>query len=138
MVFFLNLQPTMFISNMFISKLWFSLQEIDMTQDILFRCLICPCFVSFNNSQFEQILQIHAVSKKSLCLLNFWIREMSDKINCKCRMKNQTLKMQKRQLKMQSPIFIYLKRTNFSLYIFSRISRSLVNFAKLSKREILF
>ena len=56
----------MFISNMFISKLCFSLQEIDMAQDILFRSLICPCFVLFNNSQFEQILQIHAVSKKSL------------------------------------------------------------------------
>ena len=68
MVFYFNLQPTMFISNMFISKLCFSLQEIDMAQDILFRSLICPCFVLFNNWQFEQILQIHAVSKKSLCL----------------------------------------------------------------------
>ena len=61
----------MFISNMFISKLCFSLQEekeIDATQDLLFRCLICPCFFLFNNSQFEQMLQIHAVSKKSLCL----------------------------------------------------------------------
>ena len=35
--------------------------------------------------------------------LKFWIREISDKINCKCSMKNQTLKMQRRQLKMQSP-----------------------------------
>ena len=69
MVFYFNLQPTMFISNMFISKLCFSLQEekeIDITQNILFRSLICPCFLLFNNSQFEQILQIHAVSKKSL------------------------------------------------------------------------
>ena len=70
MVFFFNLQPTMFISNVFICKLCFSQQEqkeIDRTEDILFGRLICPCFLLFNNSQFEQILQIHGVSKKSLC-----------------------------------------------------------------------
>ena len=62
--------------------------------------------------------------------LKFWIREISDKINCKCSMKNQTLKMQRRQLKMQSPIFIYLKRT--------QIWPSLVDFAKLNTSEIFF
>ena len=70
--------------------------------------------------------------------LKFWIREISDKINCKCSMKNQTLKMQRRQLKMQSPIFIYLKRTNFRVYIFSQISRSLVDFAKLKQMKFSF
>ena len=70
--------------------------------------------------------------------LKFWIREISDKINCKCSMKNQTLKMQRRQLKMQSPIFIYLKRTNFRVYIFSQILRSLADFAKLSTCEIFW
>ena len=39
---------------------------------------------------------------------------------------------------MQSAIFIYLNRTNFRVYIFSRIPRSLVHFAKLNTREILF
>ena len=70
--------------------------------------------------------------------LKFWIREIFDKINCKCSMKNQTLKMQRRQLKMQSPIFIYLKRTNFQVYVFSQISRSLVGFAKLKQAKISF
>ena len=70
--------------------------------------------------------------------LKFWIREISDKINCKCSMKNQTLKMQRRQLKMQSPIFIYLKRTNFRVYVFSQISRSLVDFAKLKQAKFSF
>ena len=33
---------------------------------------------------------------------------------------------------------VYLKRTNFRVYIFSRISRILVDFAKLNTREIFF
>ena len=43
-------------------------------------------------------------------------------------MKNQTLKMQRRQLKRKPPTFIYLKRTNLSF----------VDFAKLHTREIFF
>ena len=39
---------------------------------------------------------------------------------------------------MQSPIFIYFKRINFRVYIFLRISQSLVDFAKLNTREIFF
>ena len=33
---------------------------------------------------------------------------------------------------------IYLKRTNFRVYIFSRFSRILVDFAKLNTRKISF
>ena len=70
MVSFFNFKPTIFISNMFISKLFLSarVKRSSYTQDILFNSLICPCFLLFNNSQFEYILQIHAVSKNSLCL----------------------------------------------------------------------
>ena len=81
-------------------------------------------------------LKNHSVLQKSK--LKFWIGEISDKINRKCSMKNQTLKMQRRQLKMQLPIFIYLKRTNFRVYTFSQISQSLDDFAKLDTSEFFF
>ena len=81
-------------------------------------------------------LKNHSVLQKSK--LKFWIGEISDKINRKCSMKNQTLKMQRRQLKMQLPIFIYLKRTNFRVYTFSQISQSLDDFAKLDTIEFFF
>ena len=81
-------------------------------------------------------LKNHSVLQKSK--LKFWIGEISDKINRKYSMKNQTLKMQRRQLKMQLSIFIYLKRTNFRVYTFSQISRSLDDFAKLDTSEFFF
>ena len=72
----------------------------------------------FNNSKFEQILQIHAVSKKSLCLTKTKVTILDPGNIQQNKLQIQTLTMQRRQL----PTFIYLKRTNFRLYIFSRIS----------------
>ena len=74
----------------------------------------------FNNSKFEQILQIHAVSKKSLCLTKTKVKIFDpgniqqNKLQIQSET-NQTLTMQGGQLKRQLPTFIYLKRTNFRL-----------------------
>ena len=101
---------------MFIFKLCFSLQEykaIDIKQDV-FQELDMPMPFIFNNSKFEQILQIHAVSKKSLCLTKTKVKILDpgniqqNKLQIQSET-NQTLTMQRRQL----PTFIYLKRTNF-------------------------
>ena len=81
----------------------------------------------FNNLKFEQISQIHAVSKKSLYLTKTKVKILDpgniqqNELQIQSET-NQTLTMQRRQLKWQLPTFIYLERTNFHLHIFSRIS----------------
>ena len=74
----------------------------------------------FNNSKFEQILQIYAASKKSLYLTKTKVKIFDpgniqpNKLQIQSET-NQTLTMQRRQLKRQLPTFIYLKRSNFRL-----------------------